>query len=233
MRLIFTKYKIITFLRLLKNGEVKKVGYLIWVHLYRILYKIRAMFEDLRLGGVSLERTIPSQFAECGSKPTQSTDYRILDNVFKAYPLKSEDYFVDVGCGEGRVLSYLYLRGFRNKIVGVEIDPDVAQTAKSRTMKCKNIEVFCANVLDNPDLIKSATAIFIFNPFNEQILVPFIKMIETHCDHNVMLYYLCDIHRKCWNLRAKWEILCRDHVIIPGNSPFYYSIYMYSPDIDC
>lgn len=215
---------------LIKKGEFRVILHKVWETFQKNIYVLYAKAEDLRMGGMSIDKRIPSQYNHLGANATLSTDYRLLKRVFKSYPIKEDDIFVDVGCGQGRVLTYLYLRGIRNKMFGVEIDPEVAETAKVRTRKCDNIEILCANILDCTELIKGATAIYIFNPFNETVLLPFIKLIEEQCHHNVTLYYLNDIHRQHLDKRAKWRILRRDIVKRPDDISFPYSIYKYFPD---
>ena len=158
--------------------KLRKLYRKLRIRLRKRLYTVRARIEDWRLGKVSVDGIIPTKYKSLGVTWTQSTDYRLLDHVFKTYPLKNNDIFIDVGCGEGRVLTYLYLRRVRNKLIGIELDPDVAETARKRTKNCKNIEILCENVMECADVIKEATAIYIFNPFDDTVLVPFVEMIE-------------------------------------------------------
>lgn len=214
-------------LNMLKKGEFKHLFIKILNRAKKACYVIRARFEDWCLGGVSIEHIIPSKFKETGAKWTQSTDYRLLDRAFKTYPLKENDVFVDVGCGEGRVLTYLYLRGIKNKLIGIELDPDVAETARKRTKKCANIEIISANILECEEIISNVTSIYLFNPFDEKIMSPFIQMIEDNCHHDIVLYYLNDRHRYLLDKRDNWKILRRDIVHRPCDLSFPYSIYKY------
>ena len=202
------------------------------IGIIKLLYSIRARIEDWRLGRISVEKKIQSKYKDLGANASHSTDYRLLDRVFKTYPLKKDDMFIDVGCGEGRVLTYLYLRRVRNKLIGIELDADVAETARKRTIKCNNIEVLCANILDCSELVKTATAFYIFNPFDETVLIPFIEMIEENCKHKVTLYYLNDVPRKFLDKRDNWVIVRRDLVTRPGELPFYFSVYRFLPNLD-
>lgn len=226
------KKKIKTLLLLLSKRDIKKIFRIIRIRISKGMYSLRSRIEDWRLGRVSVDGIIQSKYKDMGVTWTQSTDYRLLDCVFKTYPLKKDDIFVDVGCGEGRVLTYLYLRHIKNEMIGIELDSDVAETAKKRTEKCENIEILCKNVFDCSDVIKKATAIYIFNPFNETVLLPFIEMIEKHCHHKVTFYYLNDIHRKYLDKRTKWRIVRRGLVDRPGELPFHYTVFRYLPDAD-
>lgn len=194
------------------------------------IYKSRARFEDWQIGKVSLGRTIPSKYRQIGAYATQSTDYRCLDQIFRALPLQKDDVFVDVGCGEGRVLTYLYLRKFRGTLMGIELDPDIAEIARSRTEKCPNIEIHCGNVLESREIIAKTTVFYLFNPFNDSVLSEFIQAIEDNCDHPVRLYYCNDLYRKRIDKREKWNILRRNVILRPGLHPMYYTIYVFSPN---
>lgn len=193
-------------------------------------YRIRARIEDWRIGGISIDKRKPSRYEELGAYATQSTDYCWLDQIFKSFPLRETDVFVDVGCGEGRVLTYLYLRGFRGAMTGIELDADVAETARRRTEKCANIQIHCGNVLECGELLKQATAVYLFNPFNESVLSQFVALIEETCDHPVKVYYCNDIHRQLLDKREDWYILRRNLVHSPVTHNRYYTVYGYKPE---
>lgn len=214
------------------TSKVKKFIRQIITSIRRYCYKIRTWYEDRRIGGVSLERTISSKYTELSANPTQSTDYRLLDHVFKTYPIKQDDVIVDIGCGEGRILSYLYLRGFRNnKMVGVELDPEVSEIAKMRHEKCTNIEVRCANALECSDIISNATVILMSNPFGEEIVRQFIDMLEKCCNHDVKVYYFYDYNsRHILDRREHWNILRRGVIKRPEMLTCVYTVYKYTPD---
>lgn len=215
---------------LIKAGDFKTFFRKISVILRKYLYRIRARIEDWRIGRISINKRIPSKFIEKGSYATESTDYRWLDKIFRSLPLSEDAVFVDVGCGEGRVLTYLYLRGFRSSLIGVELDSDVANTAKARTAKCQNIEVHCANILESREIIAKANVFFLANPFNEEIFVQFIQKVEEYCDHPVRLYYCHDLYRRQLDKRENWYILRRDAMIVPGVPSRYYTVYKFIPE---
>lgn len=201
------------------------------VHIIKkMLYRMRARIEDWRIGRISLHKIIPTKYAGLGAYSTESTDYCWLDQIFKSFPLQADDVFVDVGCGEGRVLTYLYLRGFRGPATGVELDPDIAQTAVNRTRGCANIQIHCGNILEAQDIIKNATAIYMFNPFDETMVSRFADMIEEICDHPVTLYYCNDFHRKRLDKREKWYILRRNVLYSPVLPKRFYTVYRFRPE---
>ena len=207
--------------RLVKAG-CRRIG--------KILYRIRARYEDWRLGRVSVDKKKESKFEEVGANAMESTNYQWLDQMFKAYPVDKNGSFVDVGCGEGRVLTYLYLRGFRGTMTGIELDEDNAKIATQRTKTCKNIQILQKNVLDCPDTIGQATAVYLFNPFNELVMERFIELMEKVCKQPVVVYYCCDKYRQLLDKRKGWTILRRNLLYSPGRPARPYTIYGYMPE---
>ncbi len=193
-------------------------------------YEARALAEDMRIGGVSLGAVIPSRFPETGATQTQSTDYRLLDAMFEDVRLSDDDVLLDVGCGEGRVLSYLYLRGLCGKIIGVELDPEVAQISRGRLEGLESVEVITGNVFDRPDLITRATALFAFNPFYGNTTLDFIEFVERVKVEPVRFYYCGDYYHAFLDERLGWTRLASAEVHRAGAEPLSYSIYEHVPD---
>lgn len=226
------KSKLITFLRLLKKGDIKGIWNRISTKYRKIRYDIRARAEDRKIGGTTLERTLPSKYSDLGANPTQSTDYRLLDEAFETYPIKKDDVIVDIGCGEGRILSYLYLRGYKNtKMIGVELDKEVTEIAKKRLAKCNNIEVLCANALDCSDILSNATVIIMSNPFGADVVKQFVDVLERCCNHDVKIYYFYDYNsRHILDRREYWNIMRRGVIKRPEMLTCVYTIYKYTPE---
>ena len=87
-------------------GKIKKAIKGICRRIGKGLYRIRARYEDWRLGRVSVDRKKPSKYEKLGVNDMESTNYDWLDQMFKAYPVDKNGCFVDVGCGEGRAAVY-------------------------------------------------------------------------------------------------------------------------------
>lgn len=218
------------FFMLLATGQFKRLFQDIRHVLFVMFYPLRAQWEDRQFGGISINGIIQTRFSDQGAHSTESTNYVWLDKLFESLPLQSDDVFVDVGCGEGRVLTYLYRKGFRGKIIGVELDPDIAETARQRASRCENVTVYAGNVLELSSVIAEATAVYLFNPFNEEVLTAFVEMIERTCDHKVTLYYSHDRFRHVLDKREKWYILRRNILKVPGLPIRYYTIYRFVPE---
>ncbi len=195
--------------------------------IYKKYFTLLERHKDKKIGGIYLNGIKESKYKENGAYATQSTDYRCLKAIFKAFPLKENDVFVDVGCGEGRVLTYLYMQKFNGRLIGVELDSDVAATAKMRTKDCSNIEIFSKSILECEDIIKKATVFYLFNPFNGEILLQFVKKIEEVCEHPILLYYCNDLHKKQIDGRQGWSILQRKMIARRAASKMPYTVYSF------
>ena len=62
--------------------------------------------------------------------------YRELNHLFKEYPFKEDDGFVDIGCGKGRVLVKASLFGCWN-IYGVDLSKELLADANANMMVCQ------------------------------------------------------------------------------------------------
>lgn len=218
-------HRIKKLLTLLRQGEFR----LIWqkgiAFLSSRIYLFSAVRRDKRYGGISINRKIMSKYAAQGAYNTQSSDYRCLRRVFRAVPLRSDDVFVDVGCGEGRVLTYLYSKGFRGRAVGIELDEDVARTAAQRTSSCENISICCGNVLEQGELLRDATAVYLFNPFSRKVFQAFVEMLESVCEKPVRLYYLNCLYVREVEDRERWTCLSSGVIRRPGLRPMPFAIH--------
>src|SRR5690348_10721783 len=111
---------------------------------------------DRRIGVSTFRRDFAAPSSASGdSRPCQPVPYSTLAVVAghiqdHGFPL---DSFVDVGCGTGRPLAYLSRLGFKH-MVGIEINPDVAERARRNLRRIKkawkraeSLEVLTADVL--------------------------------------------------------------------------------------
>lgn len=194
------------------------------------LYKLRAGWEDRRLGGVSVDERKPSRFAAQGAEATQSSDYRCLDRIFKTHvPLTAQDVLLDVGCGEGRVLTYLYLHKAKCRLMGVELDPEVTVTAQKRVAGCPGIDIRCADILQAKDLMQQVTVYYLFNPFNGKIFSKFVAALEKEVPHPIRMVYLFDYYAAYLNGRPGWKKLAGETFCRTGGEEASYSVYAFDP----
>lgn len=189
------------------------------------IYSLSASRRDRRYGGISVNKRIPSRYPEQGAYATQSSDYRCLKRVFCAVPLRPDDVFVDVGCGEGRVLTYLHEKGFRGRAIGIELDEAVAKTAMQRTSACPNATVVCGNVLEQGDLLKDATAVYLFNPFSRSVMHALVGLLESVCIHPVRVYYLNCLYAGELEEDGRWICLSKGEIRRRGCRPMRFTVH--------
>ncbi len=120
---------------------------------------------------------------------TVSTGYDIAELIFfKYYPLNENDVIVDVGCGKGRVFNYLLYKGLKNKMLGYEINPLVAEATQKNLTRYKNVEIIGRNIFD--EFPVDANVFYMFNPFKQTMMLEFKENILKMADKKpVILYY--------------------------------------------
>ena len=199
------------------------------------LYAAFAAWQDRRFGGEAVELRKTSRFAAQGAEAVQSSDYRALRRIYKRHvPLTAADTLLDVGCGEGRVLTWLAGTGCPARLVGVELDPDVAQTARRRAAACpggQRVEVRCADILSDAaaDLWQTVTVYYLFNPFNGKIFSNFVAKLEITVPHPVRLVYLFDYYAGYLADRPGWQKLAGESFARSGADNAEYSVWQYTP----
>ncbi|WP_421120654.1 methyltransferase domain-containing protein [Aquihabitans daechungensis] len=81
--------------------------------------------------------------------------------------------FVDIGCGDGRVLREALDAGFP-RAVGRELDPDLAKRAEALVGDAGVVELGDALATPLPD---DAEVVFLNNPFDSPLLARFAPML--------------------------------------------------------
>lgn len=150
---------------------------------------------------------IKTKYKDMGAVSSVNTNYMILEDIFKnIYINYNDSIFVDIGCGKGRVFSYLRLFHKCKKMVGIELDEDVAQFTRKWTSKFKNIEVIQGNVLDH--FYAEGDVYYLFNPFDSKVLDEFLERVEKSCKEGSILIY-CNIdvdHAAVFSKRKVWKL---------------------------
>jgi hypothetical protein len=160
---------------------------------------------DRRYGG-SCGGIIQSEYPELQSSRTQSTHYLQLMRLFREVPIRQSDVLVDVGCGKGRVINYWLHIGCRNRIVGIELNEQVADWTCERLKRFPNVSIITGNALE---LIPcDATLFFLYHPFSEVVMEKFKAAVMQSVDDVEdirVIYYNC-VHRNVFDLDARWEV---------------------------
>jgi hypothetical protein len=135
---------------------------------------LRSTVLDLRCGAYLGGRG-PWRYAASGALWTQSTPYEALEAIFSAIPIGPEEVLVDVGCGQGRVIHYWLLSGLRNRMIGLEIDPEVAAATAQRFRRRPNVEIRAGDALTA--LPRDGTIWYLGNPFSREVAVRFVEAL--------------------------------------------------------
>lgn len=148
----------------------------------RYTWKLRNALAEARLnvhtGGVYRD---PSNPDSCCS----TLSYRSTRAVLQLLDLKPEDVFVDIGCGKGRVLCCAAQLPMR-AVIGIEMNPEAVRAARVNAVRMRGrnapISVFegDARTADYRD----ATAIYLFNPFNADVMGAVLDRLQCTLAEN-------------------------------------------------
>ena len=112
--------------------------------MHNILLLLRRMIKILRNALIDISQgqfigtTIKTRYSEAGAHSVASTDYAVFPYIFKDL-IRPEDVLVDVGCRKGRVILWWLKQGYKNEIIGIDIDKQVVQETGERFQKFNNV----------------------------------------------------------------------------------------------
>jgi SAM-dependent methyltransferase len=150
---------------------------------------LHSILLDLRYGGFCGGK-IPTRFAHLGAVRTEGLSYHHLHRLFTRarIAVRPADVLVDLGCGKGRVINYWLNRGYRNRMVGLELDPDIAERTRRRLARFLNVAIVTGDAIEH--LPHDGTIFYAFNPFNCAIVT---RLKETFraafAEREVVLLY--------------------------------------------
>jgi SAM-dependent methyltransferase len=150
------------------------LGYRPWVA--RGSWHLYGWALDRLYSGESLGNVIPTRFADQGAHAVHSTAYRSLAAFLKGR-LEEDDVFVDVGCGQGRPFIWLLHKGFRNPMIGLELDSEIAQQTSRRFERYPNITIIPGDAIEN--LPECGTLFYVANPFDRDVVQRLKRRLET------------------------------------------------------
>ena len=199
---------------------------------FRIVQFIDSI-HDMRLCGYDMSNRRKVQVE--GATNYFPSRYWALDKIFKDAVFTSEDRFVDIGCGMGRVLAYLLEKKFPGHLTGIEIDPYVANIARKWMAKHKDkqVELIEGNALEQQ--YNGYNVIYVFRPFSAEYFEQLVFRLEEQLTHPIRFYYLTDhynvrflLGRQGWNM-IKRDFIFRKYGLCIWKWPQYYSIWDYCP----
>jgi SAM-dependent methyltransferase len=174
------------------------------VLLSRGLRLLRNALLDLRFGEF-LGGTIKTSHADVGAHDVSNSDYRALGYLF-ADRILPNDVLVDVGCGKGRVLNWWLSRGLSNRIIGIELDHDVAARTRTRLGRFPNVRVLTGDAVEV--LPPDGTVFYLFNPFDVTIvrrLRDKLEALQPAGRRLIVIYYNC-VHADVFEASPVWTV---------------------------
>ena len=117
--------------------------------------------ERLRIVTTGLD----ASHADVNHSAYEPTPYTVLGRLVESGYVKSEDHWVDYGCGKGRVGFFLN-RHAGCRVTGIEYNEGICALAEEnrKTYGDRGVDFVCANAETYE--IKHETCFYFFNPFS-------------------------------------------------------------------
>jgi SAM-dependent methyltransferase len=160
---------------------------------------------DLRYGGL-LRGVVETRFGDRGATHTTNTPYDVLAASFRPGDIRADDVLVDVGCGKGRVINWWLRGGHRNRIIGIELDPEVAARTRHRLRRHRNVSIVCGDAVEA--LPADGSLYYLYNPFKAPVVRVFRDRLAevTRGRDGTRIYYYHPRHLALFEDDERWTI---------------------------
>jgi len=190
--------------RINNEGIYQTLKYVLYVAYYCFCEKLYDSYLDLRYSGKLLKGNLKTSYKHLGANDVYHTKYCVMPLIFKFIRISKGDVLVDVGCGKGRIINYWLSKNFKNKIIGLELDPEVAKQTAKQFSKWKNVSIIEGDAISN--LPSEGTIFYFYNPFTEKIVEQFEEVLSVMFKDKpikIIYYNPKSIHIFC---NSKWKI---------------------------
>lgn len=161
-------------------------------------------FLDFRYGGY-FGGKIKSRYAHLGARETSSSNYSVLSCIFRKYKITDSDILVDLGCGKGRVINWWLKQGYKNRIIGLEINEQIAAETGKRFQRYRNVEIICGNALEK--IPECGTVFYLYNSFARRATNEFRdRMKNLFGSKGVKIIYVCCEQLEAFSGDPDWKI---------------------------
>lgn len=168
---------------------------------------------DLRFGE-TLRGDVETPFSELGAEKTSNIPYFSLSLIFHGETIAADDVLVDVGCGKGRVINWWLSRRLPNRMVGLELNPEVAARTRERLQRYCNVSIITGDGIEN--LPADGTLFFLFNPFGEAVVDRFKqRVLDLPRRDRLRIYYYNCVHAEAFENDPRFSLERRR--LIPDN----------------
>ncbi len=190
--------------RIREEGILRTIQYLIYASYYCFREYLYEVYFDLRFSRKSLRGNCISIYKELGANDVYHTKYSAMPLIFRFLRIKKNDVLVDVGCGKGRIINYWLSRKYKNKIVGLELDPEVARCTAQHFAWCKNVRIKSGDAIAH--LPKDGTIFYFYNPFSEEKVREFEAALSAgFSDRPIKIIYYNPKSLKVF-MNGNWKI---------------------------
>lgn len=172
--------------------------------LFRGLVQICNLAYDLRFGEI-LRGEVETRFNELGAEGTANTSYYALSLFFRDETIAEDDVLVDMGSGKGRVINFWLSRGLPNQIVGLELDPELAEHTRHRLRSYPNVTIITGDGIEN--LPTDASLVFLFNPFHKAVVNRFKeRLLQLPRRDKIRIYYYNCVHSNVFENDPRFSV---------------------------
>ena len=186
--------------------SVKRLlNYVVHLNIKQVNRMARNVLLDMKYGGFAGGRK-ESPYRNLGAVNTVSTDYDALPYIFRSVTISKRDVIVDVGSGRGRVINWLLNEGIDNKIIGIELDEEIAEKTRKRLRKYGNVTIVAGDALEN--IPEEANIFYLYNPFDGFVMEKFKNRLFDifGSKRNItILYYNC-AYRNIFESDPNWYV---------------------------
>jgi len=151
-------------------------------------------------------------------RTSSNSDYYALSQIFEGR-IRESDVLVDVGCGQGRVINWWLMHHPRNKMIGIELDKNIARQTRARFAGDQNVAVVSGDAIKN--IPENGTIFYLYNPFEVDTVRAFKDRLASLFEPSqgiLLLYYNCK-HLSVFEHDPAWRI-ARVDLGGPKSAPF-------------
>lgn len=135
----------------------------------RIFWLMLSFILDVKYGGRSLRKSLNNGDTQLGYCYTGNSSYEALRQIFSKVQLHKDDVIIDIGCGKGRMFNWLLHKKIKNKLVGIEVDVQVAEFTRRRLSAYPQVDIITGDFACIGASLE-ASIFYLYNPFRENLI---------------------------------------------------------------
>lgn len=129
----------------------------------------------------------------------EGVPWRVLREIFRSWPVGSDDVLLDYGSGQGRSVIWAAAHYPFRRVIGVELDKQLHDSAEANLRRwsgrllCDKVDFLCADAaeLEVPD---DVTIVYLFNPFTGSVFEKVFCKIQESIARNPRELAILYIH---------------------------------------